>query len=78
MPRPITRRLPVRLLLEDPEALRALLLPLFFDRLPVPREPPVELLREPLEPPRPLALIPPRPLPLPLPPLLCFAIMILR
>jgi hypothetical protein len=62
----------------DPEAFRALLLPLLLDRLlllvPVDRPlllPLLELLLPPL------ALIPPRPL-LPAPPLLRFGMMILR
>lgn len=89
IPRPMTRRLP-RVEPEEPdepealrgdeaEALRALLLPPLFDRLPllVLLDRPLLLLPllELLLPP--LALIPPRPL-LPVPPLLRFGMMILR
>jgi hypothetical protein len=70
---------------DEPEALRELLLPVLLDRLPLvpdePRELLLLLLLElllPLDelPLPPLALIPPRPLPVP--PLLRFGMMILR
>jgi hypothetical protein len=80
MPRPMTRR-PPRLEPDEPEepdALRAWLLPPLLDLLPVLRDPRLALPFPAVEPPLPLALIPPLlpPLLLPLP--LCFAIVTLR